>query len=333
MVNGDPARGKETQSGIYNLARYQFSFELRDLLLLRLAGLAAFSVLLTLVILIVTKSNHVLCKLLIASTAFDTFGVFASTISTLAFAVDGEGAPSLMVFGDLLYSTGQSCLVLIFMFLVRGWTVSTRVLRRPGACILIWMVYVLLNLICTGWLHASAISLRVLSAGTLAPEWSTSPGLSIIALRTCALGFFVIQLRETVQEAATTPLQLYFYHHFAAATLVWFVSWPIVVAVAATFISPLDRQRTLAAFAIVIDVVAISIMLRVFKKSIYKKPGKHPILQLGRAPSTGTSGPGGSSQKLQQAQDLLYSAWVQLQSLLFSLWDYLRDLTETARAR
>ncbi|UYV70448.1 hypothetical protein LAZ67_7003027 [Cordylochernes scorpioides] len=175
----------------------------------------------------------------------------------LVYSVDGLGMSALRLLGDFLYILSESLLLLLLLLLAKGWAISKVELGWVPSLILLWLLYTCLQVMLYLWNTMEVDVIEDLD------EYQTIPGWLALGLRMVIMGWFVLELRETMRDSANDLCRQKFYLHFGAGILVWFVYLP-VAALIALAVSSLSRPRFLLGMTSTADVLAYSILIHLF---------------------------------------------------------------------
>ena len=137
----------------------------------------------------------------------------------------------------LLYLCPQTIFMLLLLLLAKGWAITRMELTWKPLVFGVWMLYGVVHILLYVWNTTEVDIVEDID------EYQTWPGWLILILRTLIMGWFLLELRDTMLHEHNAQ-KLNFLLHFGASSLVWFIYLPIVALIALQ-ISDLYRFKLL----------------------------------------------------------------------------------------
>ncbi|KAL1124209.1 hypothetical protein AAG570_001979 [Ranatra chinensis] len=246
LVNGNP-----NTSG-HNPFIYQFSFDRQNTLELYLVFFVIYSVLVPWQLYAVVRQHHPVTRLFTASLLLEFLGLTLSLLNAVVFTMDGVGYPNVAVAGDILDILSRTTFMLLLLLLAKGWAVTRQEFTWKPLLFTVWFIYGVVHILLYVWNKTEVDIIEDID------EYQTWPGWLILVLRCLIIGWFLLELRNTMRYEHNES-KLNFFLHFGASALVWYIYLPII-AIVALQIPPFWRFKLLLGITYSADCLAYCVM-------------------------------------------------------------------------
>jgi hypothetical protein len=170
-------------------------------------------------------SYHTIVKLFTFCIALEGFSVFCMFIHYAVYAGNGQGAPGFKGVGELLDMAAQITFMLLVILVAKGWCISSTQIEGRIPILVGLGVVIVTYLAMFIWEHVG------LNPASVLYVYQTAPGIIIIVVRCLVMFYFLFCIRNTYMEE-NKDNKRQFYLYFGIVMFIWFLSLPIVTAIA-----------------------------------------------------------------------------------------------------
>ncbi|CAF3672795.1 unnamed protein product [Rotaria sp. Silwood1] len=251
IVNGNPeAKTRD------NRFEYHFSFDIYDLVEVYSICIL-FYLFIPLPFLIIKMRSLIDIKhpILISYFLFQLLFFIGNTLNLLhyfIFAYNGIGVYILIHIGNLITIIGESILILLLLFIAKGWLVNTPVLRQGKKTVMLFVLYTIACCSCY------ILSIMTINPVTDSNHYQTFANYFSLLFRCFVMLLFVFELKETTQEEKNLE-KLQFFHHFGACCMVWFI-YPTALIFIMSFVTELYRVKLIISVVTLVNFLSILII-------------------------------------------------------------------------
>ncbi|CAF1640400.1 unnamed protein product, partial [Adineta ricciae] len=251
VVNGNPeAKTRD------NRFEYHFSYDIHDLVEVYFVCILLYLFIpLPFVLFKIRSLTYIKHPILISYFLFQLLFFLGNTFNLIhyfIFAYNGVGSYLLVHIGNLITIVGESILILLLLFIAKGWLVNATVLRDGKKMIILFILYTI-----------ACCSCYILSVLTINPlvdsnHYQTFANYFSLLFRCFVMFLFVFELKETTQEEKNFR-KLQFFHHFGACCMVWFI-YPTALIFIMSFVTELYRVKLIISVVTLVNFLSILIM-------------------------------------------------------------------------
>ena len=183
---------------------------------------------------------HTSLHALMWSIVFHAASLGCLTLHWFTYAWNGEGVMGLKITGELFFILADTCLLLVTIFIGKGWTIVRRKISKNGRTKIVIYACLYGGLLFgkTFWYNFA------FDEGEAIYEWSTTPGYLAIACRLFALLWFGYAVRTTLKKYRAKKR---FYLKFSLTFGGWIISTPVALLMVYT---GLEYYRELRIFIV-----------------------------------------------------------------------------------
>eukprot|EP01132_Coremiostelium_polycephalum_P004083 gene4083-5111_t len=244
----------KNQGGLW---KAQFSYDEQGLEALYLVYFWVFLILVGISVynawsLIKTRSFHPIVKILMIAVLLEFFSCFILLIHYGIYSHDGVGAKGLRGFGELLDLGAQIALILLLIFISKGWAISRVTIDEKKIIFGVVGGLSILYLIMFIWYQAG------LDPASSVYMYDTVPGILLLIARSLAMIWFMWCAYNTYMEEQH-PAKRQFFLYFGVSFVFWFLSLPLISIIAAG-VEPWVRQKTVLAIYVTFNALALYII-------------------------------------------------------------------------
>lgn len=173
-----------------------------------------------------TEALHPIVRLVSVTVILQFFSVLFYMIHYTTLQRNGIGVEGLKAFADLLNMLMDLSVILIIILVSKGWAVTTNVIPKRDATIILVLMALLtvLYLALFIWDYATADSAIIYYF------YQSVPGIMILVIRMLVGGWFLWNIYQTL-KLETLPDKRHFYVRWAIAMGSWIVLLPLVVLI------------------------------------------------------------------------------------------------------
>ncbi|UJR14035.1 hypothetical protein I4U23_001034 [Adineta vaga] len=251
IVNGNPE--SKTRD---NRFEYHFSYDIHDLVEVYIVCILLYLFIpLPFVLIKIRSLTYIKHPILISYFLFQILFFIGNTFNLMhyfIFAYNGIGIHLLVHIGNLITIVGESILILLLLFIAKGWLVNTSVLRQGKKTVILFLLYTI-----------ACCSCYILSIITINPvidsnHYQTFANYFSLLFRCFVMFLFVFELKETTQEEKNFE-KLQFFHHFGACCMVWFI-YPTALIFIMSFVTELYRVKLIISVVTLVNFLSILII-------------------------------------------------------------------------
>ena len=193
-----------------------------------------------------------------AAACFFALNQLLHVVHLYAYADDGWGYPTLKVIGRWMGVCFQTGLSVILVAIAKGWTLSSDALRQD-------MRFKALGLgLVVGYGAVWQWHTHVQDPASTRYMYDSLPGMVIVGLRLMATMWFLLELWQTLQYYHPTAPGRDTYFKLGAVYGVWFLTFPLYVAIAA-LVEPWSRDKVVVGLVVSTDTVAVVVIALWFR--------------------------------------------------------------------
>jgi len=200
-------------------------------------------------------SYHPTVKVLTICVTLEILYTLFGLIHYATYKNNGIGVPGLLGFGEILDIVYQLLFMFLLILLGKGYSISKNEIsdRIPMIVIMSLFLVFYLSMFIWEYVAKNPAALYV---------YESAPGIIILVLRVLVLGWFLWNLRKSVQEESDQSKRT-FYLRFGGFYSLWFLVLPIVVIIASA-VAAWIRMKVVVTMYLTINFISTAALVALF---------------------------------------------------------------------
>jgi len=181
---------------------------------------------------------HPIVKLLSTALLLQQFSLLCHFVHYAVYASNGQGAPGLKGFGDLLHIAAIIVLMFLSILIAKGWAITSNYLTQRNI-----IIVVLANLV-IAYLALFIWDVVGRDPASTIYFYDSVPGIIVLILRVATMGWFLWCIYHTY-KLESIPEKRRFYIFFTVGFSVWYLSLIFYVILAEAINSSFPKKITI----------------------------------------------------------------------------------------